>query len=43
VVEHLTADTVVIWADLAIGGGACTVYGCELTEGYVRLNSSYTT
>jgi glutamate N-acetyltransferase/amino-acid N-acetyltransferase len=41
--RHLTEDTVVIWADLGIADGAFTVYGCDLTEGYVRLNSSYTT
>jgi glutamate N-acetyltransferase/amino-acid N-acetyltransferase len=43
VAAHLAGDTVVIWADLGLAGGAFTVYGCDLTEGYVRLNSSYTT
>lgn len=41
--DQLCRETVVIWADLGIGTGAFTVYGCDLTEGYVRLNSSYTT
>jgi glutamate N-acetyltransferase/amino-acid N-acetyltransferase len=40
---HLAGDTVVIWTDLGIAEGAFTVYGCDLTEGYVQLNSSYTT
>lgn len=43
VAEHLKGDEVVIGIDLAIAGGAFTVYGCDLTEGYVRLNSEYTT
>jgi glutamate N-acetyltransferase/amino-acid N-acetyltransferase len=43
VAEHLKGDEVVIGIDLAIADGAFTVYGCDLTEGYVRLNSEYTT
>ncbi|ANW18139.1 bifunctional glutamate N-acetyltransferase/amino-acid acetyltransferase ArgJ [Streptomyces clavuligerus] len=43
VAEHLRGDEVVIGIDLAIADGAFTVYGCDLTEGYVRLNSEYTT
>lgn len=41
--RQLRRDTVVIWTDLAIGTGTFTVYGCDLTEEYVRLNSEYTT
>ncbi len=37
------ADEVVIGVDLGIADGSFTVYGCDLTEGYVRLNSQYTT
>ncbi|MFI2640869.1 bifunctional glutamate N-acetyltransferase/amino-acid acetyltransferase ArgJ [Streptomyces sp. NPDC018610] len=43
VAEHLKGDEVVIGIDLAVADGAFTVYGCDLTEGYVRLNSEYTT
>ncbi|MTE21017.1 bifunctional glutamate N-acetyltransferase/amino-acid acetyltransferase ArgJ [Streptomyces sp. TRM43335] len=43
VAEHLRGDEVVIGVDLGIADGAFTVYGCDLTEGYVRLNSEYTT
>ena len=25
------------------GGGSFTVYGCDLTDGYVRINADYTT
>ncbi|GLF95002.1 bifunctional glutamate N-acetyltransferase/amino-acid acetyltransferase ArgJ [Streptomyces yaizuensis] len=40
---YLAGDEVVIAVDLGIGGGEFTVYGCDLTEGYVRLNADYTT
>jgi glutamate N-acetyltransferase / amino-acid N-acetyltransferase len=42
-VAHLDGATVEIHIDLGIADGAFTVYGCDLTEGYVRLNSEYTT
>jgi glutamate N-acetyltransferase/amino-acid N-acetyltransferase len=42
-VEHLKGDEVLIRIDLGIGNGRFTVYGCDLTEGYIRINSSYTT
>ena len=43
VVSHLRSDEVRIGVELGIADGTWTVYGCDLTEGYVRLNSSYTT
>lgn len=43
VVSHLRSVEVRIGIDLGIADGAWTVYGCDLTEDYVRLNSSYTT
>ncbi|MFB6842727.1 bifunctional glutamate N-acetyltransferase/amino-acid acetyltransferase ArgJ [Streptomyces sp. NPDC056361] len=43
VAEHLKGDEVIIGVDLGIADGSFTVYGCDLTEGYVRLNSEYTT
>lgn len=42
-VEQLGGSHVSIEIDLGIADGAFTVYGCDLTEGYVRLNSAYTT
>ncbi|TCO62908.1 bifunctional glutamate N-acetyltransferase/amino-acid acetyltransferase ArgJ [Actinocrispum wychmicini] len=42
-VRHLSGDTVRINIGLGIAHGRFTVYGCDLTEGYVRLNSDYTT
>jgi glutamate N-acetyltransferase/amino-acid N-acetyltransferase len=40
---YLEADEVVIHVSLAIGDGAFTAYGCDLTDGYVRINADYTT
>jgi glutamate N-acetyltransferase/amino-acid N-acetyltransferase len=40
--QRMSGDTVTIGIDLAIGDGEFTVYGCDLTAGYVHLNSSYT-
>ena len=40
---YLAGDEVVIAVDLGIADGAFTVYGCDLTDGYVRINADYTT
>ncbi|MEV0946954.1 bifunctional glutamate N-acetyltransferase/amino-acid acetyltransferase ArgJ [Rhodococcus sp. NPDC049939] len=41
--KYLCGDEIVIRIDLGIDEGRFTVYGCDLTEGYVRLNADYTT
>lgn len=41
--DYLRGDSVEISADLGIAGGAWTVYGCDLSDGYVRINADYTT
>lgn len=41
--EHLRGDDVRIGVDLGIGHGRWTVYGCDLSDGYVRINADYTT
>jgi glutamate N-acetyltransferase/amino-acid N-acetyltransferase len=41
--DYLSGSEVVIRVDLGIAAGAFTVYGCDLTAGYVELNSGYTT
>ncbi len=41
--EYLAGDEVLIHVSLGIGSGAATVYGCDLTDGYVRINADYTT
>ncbi|MGA4843581.1 bifunctional glutamate N-acetyltransferase/amino-acid acetyltransferase ArgJ [Streptomyces sp. G45] len=46
VAELLKDDEVVLSVDLGVGGrspGEFTAYGCDLTEGYVRLNADYST
>ena len=32
-----------IHVSLGVAGGSFTVYGCDLTDGYVRINADYTT
>ncbi|MDE3720791.1 bifunctional glutamate N-acetyltransferase/amino-acid acetyltransferase ArgJ [Nocardiopsis sp. N85] len=41
--EHMKGDEVVISVDLGISEGGFTAYGCDLTEGYIRINADYTT
>jgi glutamate N-acetyltransferase/amino-acid N-acetyltransferase len=41
--EYLSGDEVVIRIDLGISDGTFTVYGCDLTDGYIRINADYTT
>ncbi|HEX9336866.1 MAG TPA: bifunctional glutamate N-acetyltransferase/amino-acid acetyltransferase ArgJ [Pseudonocardiaceae bacterium] len=42
-IDHLAGSEVLITADLGIANGEFTVYGCDLTNGYVHINSAYTT
>jgi glutamate N-acetyltransferase / amino-acid N-acetyltransferase len=41
--KYLAGDEVLISVDLGIAHGSWTVYGCDLTDGYVRINADYTT
>jgi glutamate N-acetyltransferase/amino-acid N-acetyltransferase len=41
--EYLRGAEVVIEIGLGIAHGAFTVYGCDLTDGYIRINADYTT
>ncbi|MBK6310177.1 MAG: bifunctional glutamate N-acetyltransferase/amino-acid acetyltransferase ArgJ [Candidatus Microthrix sp.] len=41
--DYMAGDEVLITVDLAIADGAWVVYGCDLTDGYVRINADYTT
>jgi glutamate N-acetyltransferase/amino-acid N-acetyltransferase len=41
--ELLAGDEVLIRVALGVAGGAFTAYGCDLTEGYIRINASYST
>ena len=41
--EQMRGDEVIITVELGIADGAFTVYGCDLTDGYIRINADYTT
>ncbi len=41
--DYLRADEVRIHVSLGTGDERCTVWGCDLTDGYVRINADYTT
>ncbi len=41
--DYLSQDEVLIHVTLGTGDAAFTVYGCDLTDGYVRINADYTT
>ena len=42
--QYMRGDDVRIHVSLATGGTAdATVWGCDLTDGYVRINVDYTT
>ncbi len=40
---YMRGDTVVIDCSLGIANGCATVWGCDLSDGYVRINADYTT
>jgi len=40
---YMRGADVRIVASLAAGGSSATVWGCDLTDGYVRINADYTT
>ena len=40
---YLRGDDVRIHVSLGTGPAAATVWGCDLTDGYVRINADYTT
>ena len=41
--NKMKGDEVRLYANLHLGDGAATAWGCDLTPEYVRLNSEYTT
>jgi len=41
--EYLRGDSVVIHVSLGILDAEATVWGCDLTDGYVHINADYTT
>ena len=41
--EYMRGDTVTIGVTLGTGAAVATVWGCDLSDGYVRINADYTT
>lgn len=41
--EYLSGDHILIHVSLGTGPERCTVWGCDLTDGYIRINADYTT
>ena len=41
--KYLTDDIISIRLRVGIGKGSATVWGCDLSEQYVRINADYTT
>ena len=41
--DVMAADHVEIEVELGTGAAEATVYGCDLSAGYVRINADYTT
>lgn len=41
--NYMRGEEVRIHVSLKTGSAACTVWGCDLTDGYVRINADYTT
>lgn len=40
---QMRGDEVLIVVGLGLGDATATVYGCDLTDGYIRINADYTT
>jgi len=40
--KYMRSDTVRIHVSLQTGSASSTVWGCDLTDGYVRINAEYT-
>jgi glutamate N-acetyltransferase/amino-acid N-acetyltransferase len=40
---YMSGDEVTIHVSLGTGSAAATVWGCDLTDGYIRINADYTT
>ena len=41
--DYLAGEHILIHVSLSTGRERCTVWGCDLTEGYIRINADYTT
>ncbi len=41
--DYMSGDEVTIHVSLGTGSATATVWGCDLTDGYIRINADYTT
>ncbi len=41
--SYMRSSDVMIHVSLMTGNASCTVYGCDLSDGYIRINADYTT
>jgi glutamate N-acetyltransferase/amino-acid N-acetyltransferase len=41
VAQHMKGDHVLLEVDVGVGRGAATVWTCDLTHGYIRINTDY--
>ena len=41
--QYMKGDEVLIHVSLGIANGDWTVYGCDLSDQYIRINADYTT
>ena len=41
--DYMASDEVLIHVELGTGASSATVWGCDLTDGYIRINADYTT
>jgi glutamate N-acetyltransferase / amino-acid N-acetyltransferase len=41
--DYMRGSEVAINVSLMTGNSSCTVYGCDLSDGYIRINADYTT
>jgi glutamate N-acetyltransferase/amino-acid N-acetyltransferase len=41
--DYLRGSDVLIHVSLGTGAASATVWGCDLTAGYIRINADYTT
>ena len=39
--QYMTQEELVITVDLGVGGGASSVWTCDLTHGYIQINADY--
>jgi len=41
IARHMAGDRVLLRVDLGLGDGEFTVWGCDLTQGYIAINADY--